>query len=347
MTIIDAHTHIENITNDCAPLYRLADRLGYSKLTVHSLQCTGDLLQNVSCGLCKALHSDRTYAFAGLDYVTGKDFAQQAMDLRAMGFDGMKMLEGKPTTRSQLGNALDDPKYDSYYDYLEETGFPVLFHVVDPPEFWDQEKVPGWAVEQGWFYDETHVPYEQYYDEVERMLDKHPKLRAIFAHFYFLSGDPIRLQKFLDDHPSVAVDVTAGIEMYHNFTKDPALWRAFFVKNSHRIIFGTDSTDAPGRLDNPAEGERDITGYAALEIEFLRSDKEIVMYGEQYRGLGLPEDVQRRVFAENFCEYAGKAPQRLNIDALIREAESTKRFLTKEEEIRTLDYIIERFKGIL
>jgi len=125
MTIVDSHIHIMNTNGNFAPVYALAERLGYSQLALQSLQCTGDLLQNTACALCKVLHPGTTYAFGGLDYATGRDYLAQAKNLREMGFDGIKMLEGKPTTRRMLGKALDDPIYDAYFGYLEATGFPV------------------------------------------------------------------------------------------------------------------------------------------------------------------------------------------------------------------------------
>jgi len=336
MTIVDSHIHIRNAQGNFAPIDALAQRLGYSQFAVQSLQCTGDLLQNTVCAVCKAQRPGKTYAFGGLEYVTGRDYAAQAKNLRAMGFDGIKMLEGKPTTRRMLGKGLDDPAYDAYFGYLEETGFPVLFHMADPPEFWDRSKVPDWAVEQGWFYDETDVPYAQYYQEIENVLAKHPKLRAIFAHFYFLSDDPAHAQKFLDDHPSVFIDVTAGIEMYENFSKDPAFWRAFFIKNSHRIIFGTDSSDDVDLTDDKVN----ISGYAAMEIEFLRFNKDIEIYDKKLHGLGLPADAQARIFAGNFHKLVGKEPKPMDRAAVKKEAALLRGYLKNDEDARAMDHLV-------
>lgn len=343
--IIDAHLHIRKLDENFAPLYRLARRLNYDKLAVLSTQCAGNLLQNLCCALCKITHPDMTYAFGGFDYKTGRDFLTQAKNLMAMGFDGIKMLEGKPTVRKTLGMALNDAAYDDFYSYAEKTGLPVLFHVADPPEFWDRKKVPGWALERGWFYDEGHEPFERYYDEVGDMLDRHPGLYAIFAHFYFLSGDPGLVQKFLDTHPSVSIDVTAGIEMYENFSKDPAFWREFFIKNQNRIIFGTDSSDSTGADDGVPEGKVDLDGYAAMEIEFLRCDKEIEIFGKRLHGMGLPEEAQRRIFARNYQALAGETPKSANKGAVLREAEFIRGYLDNDKQNRDLDYIIGQIGG--
>lgn len=326
MKRIDAHTHLVNADIDPAPLYALAERLHYDGLTVHSLQCKGDLSQNLACALCKITHPGHTYAFGGLDYLTGRDFLTQARHLQEIGFDGIKMLEGKPTTRAQLGMPLDDPAYDTYYAYLEETGYPVLFHVADPRTFWDKEQVPAWALANGWFYDENDVPYEQYYEEVENMLAKHPRLRAIFAHFFFLSWAPERAQKFLDDHPQVFIDITAGIEMYEDFSKDTPYWRSFFMKNSRRIIFGTDSTDEP---TDSGDGAVSLNGYAGAEIDFLTQTRDIKIYDYALRGLGLPDDTLVSILSENFLSLVGDMPRPIDVDALKKEAAWIHGFLDK------------------
>ena len=341
MTIVDAHVHIGNIKEHFKPILNLAEHLNYSKFAVMSTQCRGDLLQNFACALCKALYPDTTYVFGGLDYVTGRDLRAQVENLMDFGFDGVKMLEGKPTIRRMLGKALSDPDYYGFFKYLEEKSIPAVLHIADPPEFWDKDKVPSWAAEHGWFYDETDVPYSQYYEEVEKVLSMFPKLRAIFAHFYFLSDNPDKAQKFLDDHPSIFIDVTAGIEMYENFSKDPAFWREFFIKNDHRIIFGTDSTDRVERTaDADADGEVDVGGYAAMEIEFLRSDKEIDIFGKKIKGINLPESSLKPIFSETFYSLVGTEPKKLNKPALKEEATLIRGFLKTDEEKETLDYVV-------
>ena len=341
MKIIDAHTHINkrNIESGFASLFAMAKQLNYDRLSVLSLQCGGDLLQNLTCALCKYLRPEMIYAFGGLDYITGRDFVSQAENLRAMGYDGIKMLEGKPTTRKLLKRALDEPAYDDFFSYLEECKFPVLLHIADPGTFWDRERAPDWAVERGWLYDETHVPYAQYYDEVDRMLAKHPNLRAIFAHFYFLSDNPVRAQRFLDEHPNVSIDVTAGIEMYEDFAKDPAFWREFFIKNENRIIFGTDSNDEPSQGGDKVE----LNSYGAMEIDFLRYDKDITVYDKQLHGLGLPNETLEKIFSLNYLKYVGE-PQLLDIAAIIKEADYIRSFLKNDSDKEKLELLVSKLK---
>jgi len=338
MRIIDAHTHIGNFKDDFQPIFTLAKRLNYEKFAVMSTQC-GNLLQNLAGALCKIKHPGVVYAFGGLDYQTGRSMREQAEHLKALGYDGMKMLEGKPTTRRKLNLGVNDPIYTDYFKFCEETRFPVLLHIADPPEFWDKEKVPPWALERDWYYNETEVPYDKYYEEVAETLDRHPRLTAIFAHFYFMSDKPEKAQRFLDEHPNVFIDVTAGIEMYENFSLDPNFWRAFFIKNRDRIIFGTDSTDSaevPAEAD--PDGKVDLRGYAGMEIEFLSSDKTIAIYGKKIRGIGLPEDTRRRILSDNFYNLVGE-PKKIDVAAVKKEAEFIRGFLKNDEDKKTLDYI--------
>ena len=343
MKIIDAHTHIYRAEEGSPNLYALLDRLGIDKVNTASLQCSGDLTQNTAVALGKLRHPGITYAFAGLDHVTGRDFLSQVKQYHAAGYDGMKMLEGKPTTRKMLGLALDDPSLDPFYSFLEEKRFPLLMHVADPPTFWDKKLVPDWALKNGWFYDDSHVPYAQYYKEVENLLAKHPSLRAIFAHFYFLSGEIGQAQKFLDDHPSVFIDVTSGVEMYENFSKDPALWRAFFIKNQGRIIYGTDTTD--GEVKAVGEGVA-LNGHAGMELDFLRTDRVFDHYGMTMRGLGLPVQAQEKILYANFVSLAGDTPRQINTAAVLKEAGFLRGYIKDAESLRKMDEMVRQLKSV-
>ena len=72
------------------------------------------------------------------------------------------------------------------------------------------------------------------------VLARHPRLRIVFAHFFFMSAQLDRLSGILDRYENVSVDLTPGIEMYENFSAAPERARAFFVRYADRIIYGTD-----------------------------------------------------------------------------------------------------------
>ena len=101
--------------------------------------------------LAKIMYPEKIYGFGGLFYpdnpnlANGQNLLEQAVRLKQLGFDGMKMLEGKPDTRKNIGLPLDSPLFDKYYSYLEAEGIPVTYHVGDPKVFWDEEKAPDWT----------------------------------------------------------------------------------------------------------------------------------------------------------------------------------------------------------
>ncbi len=175
--------------------------------------------------------------------------------LKAQGFDGLKLIEGKPQVRKLLPLPLDGPEYAGLWAALESEQFPVVFHVADPDEFWDAERCPDWARSGGWDYSDGSYPSkEDLYTEVDHILARHPNLKITFAHFYFLSTDLARAARFLDAHPGVCFDLAPHIGMYHDFSRDPQAARDFFLRYSDRILYGTDmdtrvlARGAEGRL---------------------------------------------------------------------------------------------------
>ena len=131
--------------------------------------------------VAKALFPEQVYVFAGLDHsayfsegrLETPSLAEQIDRLLALGADGIKMLENKPTARKMLDIPVDSPYFAEYFAHAEETGVPILWHVADPEEFWRPETTPVWARERGWGYNDTFVAKEQLYAEVENVLTRH------------------------------------------------------------------------------------------------------------------------------------------------------------------------------
>lgn len=62
-------------------------------------------------------------------------------------------------------------------------------------------------------YDDTYVNNEIQYRQMENMLQRHPNIKFIFAHMYFMSAQLPRLSALLDAYPNMMVDITPGLEM--------------------------------------------------------------------------------------------------------------------------------------
>lgn len=292
--------------------------------------------------LVKSFHPRRTYVFGGLDISPlfmspdscGAMFADYAETLSKMGCDGIKMIEGKPDMRKMLPiPPFDSPAWEPYWQKLEKSSMPLVWHVNDPEEFWDPQRVPEWARAQGWFYgDGTFINNEIQYAEVLHVLERHPNLKVIFAHFYFLSAQLPRLADLLERFSNMCVDLTPGIEMYHNFAGNLQATREFFLKYQERILFGTD-IGAKALLSTPEMGIE--PGESSLRIELVRRFLETdggfrlesaggFLFGKfdgAFQGLGLPEDALRKIYGLNFERLAGSQPKAPDPQPIVAECE--------------------------
>ena len=238
-------------------------------------------------------------------------FDVQARALMEMGCDGIKIMYN-PIARKTLGYGVDDARYDAMFDYLEENRIPVLMHINDPESYWvvreltEHEKIRDWG-----YFKEGFLTKQEIYNETFRMLDKHPKMRVILAHFFFLSRDINEAVRVMETYPNVCFDLTPGWEMYVGFSKDITAWQEFFKKYADRILFGTDS-------DNEKKTNAEI--HLLVKMALTHDESEFMMpcYREELiRGLNMPSDVLDKIFYKNFERFFGE-PKAVNHGTLIR-----------------------------
>lgn len=345
--IIDAHVHIMNSPLGIEAILKLKEELGYSAVNVLSIEAMGDLTQNPVCMLFKALSPD-DYAFGSLWYTPAEDcdHMEQAFRLSDIGFDGIKMIEGKPDVRKAINKPLDDPSYDSFYRYMERNGIPLLLHAADPESFWDEGLVPAWARENGWYYgDGTFASKEKIYSEVEGVLSKFKELKLILAHFFFLSASLERASDFLDAHPNVCLDVTAGTEMYVNFSARAPDWRDFFIKYQDRIIFGTDNSDTTNETDT-----FNLRTINSLENAFLQEDKQYKAWNLVLTGIDLPFEVLEKIYCKNFLRLIPRKPNKINLKAAIefcaRRLNKCREYSLSAGQEQALSYVLGRLNEL-
>ena len=329
--IMDGHVHMAAAADE-ASLLRIRETTGIEKMTLVAIQNPEAGAGLPQALYMKARHPQQFYVFAGLNHaeklsggrITMPPLATQAEGFVDIGCDGIKMIEGKPTSRQQLDLPVTDPYYADYWARVQELGTPIVWHVNDPEEFWDPARIPGWAKERNWGYGPDDVQKEQLYAEVAEVLTRYPRLRVIFAHFYFLSADLDRAARFLDEHPTVHFDLAPGIEMLYNLSRDPDASRAFFVRYADRIVFGTDLFSGmavePGRI-------RAGIIYRWLESEdaFRVPEAADFLLGPPedglIRGMSLPDEALTRIYSGNLSQLVGPEPHALNVGRAIQECE--------------------------
>jgi len=247
------------------------------------------------------------------------DWNRYVSFLIQIGFDGIGEMGNKPALRRKH-EPLDGRYYKGFWEACEELGVPVLCHVADPEEFWDENLAPEWAKSRGWvYYLDDYPTKEELYVEMENVLDAHPNLKVVLCHFYFISNDLERAEQFMNRYENANLDLTLGIELMYNISRRRDEWREFFIKFQDRIFFGTDIATWQTAQEALARIWL-IRNFLESGEEFFTpptADMLLTRYKEPFIGLKLPEGALKKIYCENFKRLWGDEPRPLIIDAVI------------------------------
>jgi len=124
--VVDGHVHFRGIEWADAVLEWM-DRAGLARVNLVSTPNPETVNQNAELIYLKARYPGRFYASGGLDYLqvqadrarTPEILGTQVHTLHNAGFDGLKLIEGKPTARKRLQVPLDAPEYEGMWAALE------------------------------------------------------------------------------------------------------------------------------------------------------------------------------------------------------------------------------------
>ena len=267
-------------------------------------------------------HPTRFVHFTGLAYdewAERPDFgaleAQRLEDAAGMGARGVKVW--KPLglrARDPQGHvvAVDDERLDPFWAAAARLGLPVVVHIADPMAFFDplDERNERWEElheHPDWHFwpsragageaagaeaSEAGFPaFDELLAAFDRVIGRHPGTTFIGAHVGCAAEDLALVSSMLDRHPNYHVDISARMA---ELGRQPYSARAFFLRYADRILFGTDLGYDP---------EMYRLHYRFLETmdeSFDYSTEEVPPQGRwQIHGLGLPDDVLRKVYADN------------------------------------------------
>ena len=279
--------------------------------------------------VAKAKYPGRFYVFTSLDVSeyyrhgkeVGKYMAAFVDSMRRLGCDGLKLIEGKPNMRKIMPCPdFDDLAWEPLWEYAEKTALPILWHVNDPESCWGKpEAAPRHIRMAGELYDETYINNEVQYRQIETILRRHPNIRIIFAHLFFLSAQLPRLAALLDRFPNIMVDITPGLEIYTNLSENTEEAKSFFERYQDRIVYGTDisarcvlaSGSAPfDRREALARMDLIDGLFSAATNRVMKEDGAYLINTDDFtqRGFDLSPEILSKIYSDNFYTFVGGDP---------------------------------------
>jgi len=255
---------------------------------------------------------DRVRAFTGISFQnvgpgwSGRAVAQLEADVAAGAVGIGEIGKGfglsiRKADGSRL--ALDDPDLDPIWRAAARLRLPVFIHTGDPQEFY---KPVGYSNERwlelslfpGRRVSPNQRPnFDELMKERDNLFRRHPKTTFVAAHMGWHANDLGRLGKILTEMPNVYVEVGAVL---YDIGRQPRAAHDFFVKFQDRILFGKDSYQ-------PEE-------YPYYWRVFETRDDYFDYYRDYHAfwklyGIGLPDDVLKRVYYKNALKITPGLPQ--------------------------------------
>jgi len=208
---------------------------------------------------------------------------------------------------------IDDPKFDSVFEYLVNKGIPLVGHIGEPRNCWlPLEKM---TTKSDRTYFEMHPEYHMHlhpeypsYDEIissrDHMLEKHPNLNFIGCHLGSLEWSVDELAKRFDKYPNFAVDLAERIcHLQVQSQKNTKKVHDFIIKYQDRILYGSDmGSDISTKDADSTEEQLNIMHQRWLAAwQYFVTDEKITapeLDGE-FNGLALPKSVVEKIFRIN------------------------------------------------
>jgi hypothetical protein len=204
---------------------------------------------------------------------------------------------------------IDDARFDSVLNFIEEKNITLLGHLGEPRNAWlakDSMTIEGdkqYFTEHPQYHQFLHQQNPSYEDQInarDNMLKKHPNLRFVGAHLGSLEWNVDELAKRLDQFPNMAADMAARIP--HLQVQSVKNWQKvydFIIKYQDRLIYATDHGVYPGsNFEATNKGAHDVR---VTDWKFFATDEEMTVpdFSEKFKGLKLPKEVVDKIYRSN------------------------------------------------
>jgi predicted TIM-barrel fold metal-dependent hydrolase len=256
-------------------------------------------------------HKGRMVFFANVDFAgigqpgwAARAAAALEADVKA-GAMGLKIFKnfGLRVSRNGTRVPVDDPELDPIWRTCARLQIPVLIHTGEPAPFFEpvdrhNERWLELNIHPGRRVPPTQYPtFEALMDERDRLFVRHGDTVFIAAHMGWHANDLGKLGRMLDLMPNVRVETGAILA---ELGRQPRAAHDFFVKYQDRILFGKDTYEA--------------SEYPYYWRTFETRDEYFDYYRHYHAfwklyGMGLPDDVLRKVYYANALSLLPKVPR--------------------------------------
>lgn len=321
--VIDVHTHVsfamkpgDKLRFNATPeeLLPVMDRKNLRTMINLTGGC-GDAVKE-AVGKLDRSHPGRFLTFTEPWYSRANEpgyakFQAEAIEkAKSDGARGLKVLKTLGLyLRDKEGKlvAIDDPRFDPMWEACAALDLPVAIHISDPVAFFtpidrfnerfeELNNHPDWS-----FYGKDFPSNAELIAARDRVIARHPRTQFIVLHVGNFAENLANVSAALDRFPNMHVEIGARIG---ELGRQPRTAAKFFERYQDRILFGTDAV--PKGNETPQQ----VFGDALYEIyyRFLETEDEYFDYAPalvppqgrwRIYGLGLPENILRKVYNEN------------------------------------------------
>jgi predicted TIM-barrel fold metal-dependent hydrolase len=253
-------------------------------------------------------HPGRFATFCHVDWpaaVTAGDLGRAAANsLRegvSVGAKGVKIWKDLGLhVRDARGELVlpDDPRLAPLWEAAAELPVPVFIHTADPVAFFDpvderNERLEQLLAHPEWSFADPSFPrFGRLIDALEALVAANPDTTFVGVHLGGYAEDPRWAGRMLDAYPNFHVDLGGRVA---ELGRQPRAARELIVGHPDRVLFGID--EFPPAPQNYAIYFRFLE---TADEHFPHSTEEIPLMGRwAVSGLDLPEDVLRKVYADN------------------------------------------------
>ena len=195
----------------------------------------------------------------------------------------------------------DDRALRPIYEAILKADRTLVAHLAEPDGAWlpldaKNPELRYYSSNPQWhMYGKAGAPVkEQILKARDRVLELYPKLRVVGCHLGSDEDDLGRLGKRLDTYPNFAVDTAARIRYFARGNRDQV--RQFLTRYQDRILYATDFSFREGE---PAAAGRSLQVVHDRDWAFFAGDEAMEYDGKPTRGLGLSEEILRKLFRDN------------------------------------------------